>query len=75
VARQQEWQRWLGIGRGEVEGVLTNPEQLVPGDRGTLIAQARRRNGLLRVVFVEHGDERTILTMYWTSRVERYWQG
>jgi hypothetical protein len=28
----------------------------------------------MRVVFVETEDARKILTVYWTSRVERYWK-
>ena len=35
---------------------------------------ARRGNGLLRVPFVEAEGERKILTVYWTSKVEKYWR-
>lgn len=73
--RQQEWQRKLGITRHEVEEIVKNPEQVVPGDRAVLVAQARREGGLLRVPFVEGEAQRKILTVYWTSRVERYWKG
>lgn len=72
--RQQAWQKKLGITREEIEEVLTNPEQIVPGDLGALIAQSRRGNGLLRVPFVMAGEERKILTVYWTSKVEKYWK-
>lgn len=73
--RQQEWQRTLGITRQEVEELVKNPAQVVPGDRAVLIAQVRRGNGLLRVAFVEGKGNRTVLTVYWTSRIERYWKG
>jgi hypothetical protein len=73
--RQQEWQRKLGITRQEVEELVKNSEQVVPGDRAVLIAQARRGRGLLRVPFAEGEARRTILTVYWTSHVERYWKG
>ena len=72
--RQEEWQKKLGITRQEVENLLRDPKQVMPGDLGALVAQARRRNGLLRVPFVEAEGGRKILTVYWTSKVEKYWQ-
>lgn len=72
--RQQEWEKKLGITRQEVENVVSNPEQIVPGDLGILIAQSKTRNGLLRSPFIEIGDDRKILTVYWTSKVGRYWR-
>jgi hypothetical protein len=71
--RQKEWQKKLDITRQEVENLLRDPEQVVPGDLEALGAQARRRNGL-RVPFVETERGRKILTVYWTSKVEKYWQ-
>ncbi len=53
---------------------MSNPEQVVPGDMDAFIAQARNRNGLLRVPFLEISGDRKILTVYWTSKVERYWK-
>ena len=53
---------------------MRNPEQIVPGDRTALVAQNRRGNGLLRVPFVEEEETRKVLTVYWTSRVDRYWE-
>lgn len=53
---------------------MRNPEQIVPGDRDVLVAQARRGNGLLRVLFVEVKGKRKIVTMYWTSKVQKYWK-
>ena len=73
--RQQEWQRKLGITSSEVEAVVLNPAQIVPGDTGTFVAQTARENGLLRVAFVQLGDDRKVLTLYWTSRVSKYWKG
>jgi len=57
-----------------VENVLRNPEQIVPGDRDALVAQARRGNGLLRVLFVEVEGNRKIVTVYWTSKLKKYWK-
>jgi hypothetical protein len=73
--RQKEWEKKLGITRQEVEDLLMNPEQIVPGDRGTSVAQSRRGSGLLRAPFIEVGGDRKILTVYWTSKVEKYWKG
>ncbi len=54
---------------------MVNPEQVVPGDREALVAQTRRGSGLLRVPFVEVEAGRKILTVYWTSRLEKYSKG
>jgi hypothetical protein len=31
--------------------------------------------GLLRVPFVRTEDSLRIITVYWTSRIEKYWEG
>lgn len=72
--RQKEWEKKLGITRKEVEDLLVKPEQIVPGDLGAFVAQTRRTNGLLRAPFVQAEAGRKILTVYWTSKVEKYWQ-
>ena len=38
------------VNEGEVEHSVSNPEQVVPGDR-------------------------KVLTVYWTSKIEKYWKG
>lgn len=73
--RQSQWERKLGITRDEVEQVVSNPEQIVRGDQDARVAQTRRHNGLLRVPYVEREGTRRILTVYWTTRVDRYWEG
>ena len=73
--RQTEWEEKLGVTRQEVENVVSYPEQIVSGDREIQVAQARRGNGLLRVPFIEGEDGRRVITVYWTSKVERYWKG
>jgi len=72
--RQREWEKRLDITREQVENVLRKPEQIAAGYRGTLVAQSRCANGLLRVPFVELGEERKILTVYWTSKFSKYWE-
>lgn len=54
--------------------MVNSPEQVVPGDRNTLVAQARSRNGLLRAPFMEVGSDKKVLTVYWTSKIEKYWK-
>ncbi|HHT9124741.1 MAG TPA: hypothetical protein ACFYD6_02880 [Candidatus Brocadiia bacterium] len=72
--RQKEWKKKLGVTSQEVENLVSNPEQIVSGDMDVLVGQARTRNGLLRVPFVEISGDRKILTVYWTSNVEKYWK-
>lgn len=72
--RQKEWERKKGITKLEVENLLKKPEQIVSGDMDAMIAQSRKHGGLLRVPFKNIGDVRKILTVYWTSRVEKYWR-
>jgi hypothetical protein len=59
----------------EVESLIRSPAQVVSGDMGILVAQGRTRDGLLRVPFVRTEDSLRIITVYWTSRIERYWEG
>ncbi|MBC7233444.1 MAG: DUF4258 domain-containing protein [Chloroflexi bacterium] len=72
--RQKEWHKKLGITREEVEELLRNPTQIVSGDLEAFVAQTKRGNGLLRAVFVELQDERKLLTVYWTSKIAKYWK-
>jgi hypothetical protein len=72
--RQREWEKRLGITRREVEEILKDPEQVVSGDLDVLVAQARREKGLVRIPFVEIVGDRKVLTVYWTSKVEKYWK-
>jgi len=55
-----------------VEDIVGNPEQVVPGDMNAFVAQKKVRSGLLRVPFIRIGEDRKILTLYWTSKIERY---
>jgi len=41
--RQKEWEKRLGITKEEVESLIRNPEQIVPGDLSVLVAQSRSR--------------------------------
>ncbi len=46
----------------------------MPGDLNVQVAQAKIRNGLMRVLFSEENGESKIITVYWTSKVEKYWK-
>ena len=72
--RQQEWERKRGITRADVERLVSSPAQIVPGDLGASVAQCRKGTGLLRAPFVEVAGGRKVLTVYWTSRGDRYWK-
>jgi hypothetical protein len=72
--RQEEWEKKLGITRIEVEDLLNNPQQVVGGDLDNLIAQSKNRKGLLRAPFKQIDKGRKIITIYWTSKVEKYWK-
>jgi len=72
--RLLEWSRRRGITREQVEDTVVTPAQIVPGHAGLYIAQSRMGPGLLRVPFFEVEDSRTIVTVYWTSQINRYWR-
>ena len=72
--RQKEWEKKLGVKKDEVERVVRNPDQIVPGDKEIFVAQSKSYGGLLRIPFVTMGEDRKVLTIYWTSKVERYWR-
>jgi len=72
--RQKEWERKLEITRQKVENLMYSPEQIVPGDMNILVAQSKFLNGLLRAPFIEVEEDRKIVTVYWTSKVEKYWK-
>jgi len=73
-ARQKEWERKKGITRSQIEKVIIEPDQIVPGDLGVMVAQSRFWGGLIRVPFFEKENEIKILTLYWTSKFEKYWK-
>ena len=65
--RQQQWQQKRpDITREAVETVLSYPEQIVP-ENDVLVAQSKFGTGLLRIVFIELGNSKRIITLYWGS--------
>ncbi len=63
-----------------VQRVVQEPQQIVPSRKGRLIYQSRffdeqeNKEMLLRVVLDIEGDDFWVLTVYRTSRIERYWE-
>jgi len=74
-AREQIEER--GLSAEVVMQAVENPEQVVT--RGSRqIGQRRVRDAekeyLLRVVYEEHGDRITVVTVYRTSKISKYWR-
>jgi hypothetical protein len=65
------------IPQGWVESVLEKPDQIVP-ERGALKAyQSKRDIGgkmfLVRVIVDERVDPAVVVTVYRTTKIEKYW--
>lgn len=68
------------ISEEDVDGVVTAPEQRVPVREGREVLQSRRESGrpsktnLLRVFVDVDLDPPVVVTVYRTSKVEKYWR-
>ncbi len=72
MARRQIPRPWL-------ESVLENPEQRVPESGGKEILQSRFESGdgkiyLVRAVVSRDKEPAVVVTVYRTSKVEKYWR-
>jgi len=61
----------------QLESVLNSPQQVVPerGDQVVYQSQFERDDGkrvLLRAIVAE--DQRVVITVYRTSRIQKYWR-
>jgi hypothetical protein len=69
------------IDRAEIERTLDNPEFVVPSFEGRQVYMRRYHDAvlgqdmLLRVVVEEIENELVVVTVYKTSRIERYLKG
>lgn len=66
-----------GLAKKEVTRTVEQPEQLIPnGNR--LIAQRRITHAeglyLLRVIYEEDAEQIIVVTVYQTSKVNKYWR-
>ena len=74
----QEMER-RAISRAVVEGILSDPEQVVPGRDGRMNYQSRLDNGegktyLIRVIVDGTLVTALVITVYRTSQVKKYWR-
>ncbi len=74
IERQKQWEIKIGVKKEDVENVLIFPEQIVSGDLDAMVAQSKFNDGLIRIPFVQQNEDRKILTVYWTSKIEKYWK-
>jgi len=67
-----------GIDPADVEAVLTGPHQVVPGHGGLRVYQSRVESGgkayLLRAVVDDAAEPGTVVTVYRTSKISKYWR-
>lgn len=61
-----------------VEETLKHPQQLVEGYGEKKIAQSiykrNEKDFLLRVVYTKEAKVKKVITAYWTSKIEKYWE-
>lgn len=61
-----------------VEDAILNPEQIVPDLRGLKVAQKKcfdkKKEYLIRVIFKETISARIGITVYKTSKINKYWK-
>ncbi len=62
-----------------LESVLSNPQQVVPSATGRHVYQSRVKFGtektyLLRAIVSDQTDPAVVVTVYRTSKVEKYWR-
>ena len=67
------------ISNETVEELIKNPQQVIKGKAEKQIVQGimKRANQefLLRVVYVEVEGTTKVITAYWTSKIDKYWEG
>lgn len=68
-----------GIPQSLVDSVLTNPQQIVPEHGGRVAYQSQLDFGggriwLLRAIVVDTVDPAVVVTVYRTSKINKYWR-
>ena len=73
--RLKEWESKLHLGKEDIENILNNPHQVVSGDLDAFVVQHKLNGGLLRIPF-KYIDKNIsiVLTLYWTSKIDKYWR-
>ncbi|TPW14062.1 MAG: hypothetical protein FD130_1451 [Halothiobacillaceae bacterium] len=68
-----------GIPQKLLDAVLNNPQQVAPEREGKKVYQSQVDFGqgkifLLRVIVADDTDPAIVITVYRTSRIEKYWR-
>jgi len=67
------------IAKETVEELIRDPQQVIKGKGNKQIVQGimNRANQefLLRVVYIEAAGTMKVITAYWTSKIDKYWEG
>ena len=67
------------IAKETVEELIIKPQQVIKGKGNKQIVQGimNRANQefLLRVVYIEAEGTTKVITAYWTSKIDKYWEG
>jgi len=67
------------IAKETVEELIRDPQQVIKGKGNKQIVQGimNRANQefLLRVVYIEAAETTKVITAYWTSKIDKYWEG
>ena len=62
----------------DILDTLKSPDQVLSTKKGRKIAQKKIKRGgeegLLRVIFEEKVNAKVVVTVYWTSKIEKYWR-
>ncbi len=68
-----------GITEESINSVVNNPQQKLPSKKGRVIVQnkyydeSNNKEMLLRVIGTETTEGFTVITVYKTSRISKYW--
>jgi len=66
------------IKREDVLNTVRFPGQILPAKKGRKVAQKiierNGQKGLLRVIFEEKVNAKVVITVYWTSKIKKYWR-
>ena len=62
----------------DILDTLKSPGQVLSAKKGRKIVQKKLKRGgeegLLRVIFEEKVNAKVVVTVYWTSKIEKYWR-
>lgn len=68
-----------GMGTVQIEGIIKHPQQEIQSSHGRVILQNivyddfDRKKMLFRIIGIRNGDSFKVITVYKTSKIEKYW--